>query len=288
MRINKYISKSGLCSRRRAEEYIEKGLVVVDGVVVQDLGHDVPKGAKVTVDGHDVTPPSQQMYVIMNKPVGYACTKTDPHADQTVYDLLPQKFRHLDIVGRLDKDSTGLVLFSDDGDFVHHVTHPSSEVEKEYWMEVKGPLDDEIMNKAKAGISEDGEDLRIDDFKVLHNGPVKSRATVVLHQGHKREIRRIFKSLERFVVKLKRIRIGNIELGDLEEGKIKELRDFEPGDFLSARKKSRRSEFVKNRKRLKREKKATRQVEKAKQQIAQEKTRVAAKNSSAFYSKFIG
>jgi len=289
MRINKYISKSGFCSRRRAEEFVAKGLVVVDGIVVQDLGHDVPKTSKVTVDGRDVAPPSEYMYVILNKPVGYTCTKNDPHAEHTVYELLHQKFRHLDIVGRLDVDSTGLVLFSDDGDFVQRVTHPKYEVEKEYWLEVKGMLDEDILNKAKAGIQDEGEELRIDSYKIVHAGPVKSRALVVLHQGRKREIRRIFKVLERFVVKLKRVRIGNIELGEVEEGKTKELRDFDPVSFLKARKQSRRSDFVKERKKLRREKKTASQVTKAKQQIAAAKPRnKSASSKTGFYSKFVG
>jgi pseudouridine synthase len=189
----------------------------------------------------------------------------------------------------LDVDSTGLVLLSDDGDFVQRVTHPKYEVEKEYWMEVKGPLDDALMDKAKMGILDEGESLRIDAYKIVHSGPVKSRAMVVLHQGRKREVRRIFKSLERFVVKLKRVRIGNIELGDVEEGKVKELRDFDPATFLKGRKKSRRSDFVKERKKQKREKKVARQVEKAKQQIKDTKPRNkdAAVNKT-FYSKFVG
>lgn len=289
MRINRYIAQSGYCSRRKADDYIVRGMATVNGSVVADLSYNVKSDDIIKVGGVGIELSVKKVYIALNKPQGYVSTVKDHFAENKVVDLLPAKYRHLSIVGRLDKESFGLVLMTDDGELCNKISHPKYRVEKEYLIEVKGPLDDDVMQKACVGIEDDGELLKIDSYKLLKCGPVKSRATVVLHQGRKREIRRIFKKLERYVVGLRRIRIGGLKLGDLAEGKFRILTEKEAENILqkSSRrtkktkksvtdlkssasndsktgsgetqssgenlKKSRRSEFVKRRKRVRME-----------------------------------
>jgi 23S rRNA pseudouridine2605 synthase len=223
MRINRFIARSGICSRREADNVIRCGRVTVNGNVLSEVGYTVKPEDKVELDGKPLAVPMEYTYVMLNKPRGYTCTLDDRFAEHKVIDLLPPQMRRLSIVGRLDQDSRGLVLLTDDGESCYRLTHPSFEVEKEYIVELKGEVVPSDLEQACRGIEDDGETLCIDRYEIVRSSGVASTVKVVLHQGRKRELRRIFKHLGFPVKDLLRVRIGSVTLGTLTEGEFKVL-----------------------------------------------------------------
>jgi 23S rRNA pseudouridine2605 synthase len=228
MRINRYIAQSGICSRRRADEYIAQGRIKVNGRLQTDPGYQISSEDVVIFDGKPVKPMAEATVVLMvNKPVGYVSTLNDPHAGKKVIDLVPEQYRRYSIVGRLDKDSRGLILLTNNGDLCNRLTHPRYQIEKEYEVEVSGRLEHKIMEAAVNGVESDSEFLCIDRYLVLCVSSVRSRLRVVLHHGHKREIRRIFSVLGYPVIDLVRLRLDDLELGDLPPGEYRSLSQVE-------------------------------------------------------------
>ena len=228
MRIQKYISQCGVCSRREAERKILEGDVEVNGVPAE-IGQDVnPEADKVSVDGALVRGIVEDKVVLaMNKPKGYICSNGDPFKAQTVFDLLPEPFASMKLFccGRLDKNSHGLLLLTNDGDLANKITHPSSGVVKRYHVLLNRDLDAKIIPVLLRGVLCDGEKLKaskiIPDSSNLSDSP--RRVEVWLNQGRKREIRRMFEAMGYFVKELKRYQIGGLVLKRIPEGAVKIL-----------------------------------------------------------------
>lgn len=220
-------------SRRRVAEAVMRGSVCVNGCIVSDLRHAVDiENDRITVDGQlvDITP-KRFVYLMLNKPAGVLSTVRDERGRKTVIDILPAKYRRLGLhpVGRLDKDSTGLLLLTNDGDFTYRLTHPRFEKEKEYFVQVEGRLKTNDMQALEGGVDlEDG---------VTHTAVVKSiksppfNYSITLHEGRNRQVRRMFAALGYRVIALKRVREGGVELGELGDGCARELSAREVGEL---------------------------------------------------------
>jgi 23S rRNA pseudouridine2605 synthase len=217
-RLQKFMSAAGVASRRHAEEMIKAGVVKVNGVTVKELGTKVdPDKDKVTVNGKKILAPTNFLYLAMNKPKRYMTTRDDPRKRRTVYDLLPKELRNVVWpIGRLDFNTEGLLLFTNDGELTHKLTHPSFEHEKEYEVQLDKELSSGRVEKIQTGMIIDGK----------KTAPAKLRiqgTTVYLtiHEGMNRQVRKMFGELGYSVRNLKRIRIGKLKLGDLASGKHK-------------------------------------------------------------------
>ncbi len=224
MRINKFIAECGITSRRGADELIKQGVVSVNGKITTELGLDVnPDVDKVFVQGKRVKLVNRQVYIMFYKPKGVICSASDEHGRKTVYDYLDIK-QKLAIVGRLDYDSEGLLLLTNDGDMVNKLTHPSNKVPKTYLVKTEGEFTaDEIKKlKGKVDIGE-GEETSGANVVLLESGDGKSKLQITLREGKNREIRRMCESLNKNVIFLKRIEIAGVRLGGLARGTYRYL-----------------------------------------------------------------
>lgn len=233
IRLNKYIASSGLCSRRKADELIEAGSVSVGGKKISEPGYLVQPKDKVFVDGKFIHPVKHEYYRFY-KPAGYITTTDDEKGRKTIYDLLPENLHHLKPVGRLDKDSTGLLILTNDGDLINELTHPSVKVPKLYRVTVNGKITQNDIDKMYKGFEiEKGKTAyaQVDVLEINKNSTVME---VLLYQGLNRQIRRMFEILGYEVVTLKRIQHATLNLDGLKRGEfkpikpqqIKELRNF--------------------------------------------------------------
>ncbi|WP_243393348.1 pseudouridine synthase [Leptospira perolatii] len=220
VRINRYLADCGFGSRRKTEELILSGFVTVNGETVRELSRKIQVGSdEVKVRGK-VAIPEQEIYVIaLNKPKGYLCSHSDRFHEETVFSLLPEKFARLAIAGRLDLESRGLLLLSNDGKIVQRLSHPTMASEKEYLVRIDRKISfSKIKQEFLQGIQEGEETLRAEKVFLDLEGRENSesdRFRVILQQGRKRQIRRMFSALGARVVDLQRVRIGNILLIDL-------------------------------------------------------------------------
>ena len=232
-RLNKYIASSGLCSRRKADELIESGVVAVNGKTITELGYSVEPKDKVFVNKKLIHPVKHEYYRFY-KPAGYITTAEDEKGRKTIYDLLPDNLHHLKPVGRLDKDSTGLIILTNDGDLINELTHPSAKVPKLYRVEIKGKLtnnDIEVMNK---GIEIEEGKIAYAQIRILEIDNKHTTMEILLYQGLNRQIRKMFEYLGYEVTALKRIQHASLTLIGLKRGEfkpikpqqIKELRNF--------------------------------------------------------------
>ncbi len=224
MRINKFIAECGITSRRGADELIKQGVVSVNGKITTELGLDVnPDVDKVFVQGKRVKLVNRQVYIMFYKPKGVICSASDEHGRKTVYDYLDIK-QKLAIVGRLDYDSEGLLLLTNDGDMVNKLTHPSNKIPKTYLVKTEGEFTaDEIKKlKGKVDIGE-GEETSGANVVLLESGDGKSKLQITLREGKNREIRRMCESLNKNVIFLKRIEIAGVRLGGLARGTYRYL-----------------------------------------------------------------
>jgi len=213
MRINKYIASCTGYSRRKAEELVLSSKVKLNDKVIHDLGRQVGTEDKVYIDGRLITP-QKFVYYALNKPTGYTTTTSDPHAEKLITELLPAN-PPVFPVGRLDKDTSGLIFLTNNGDFAQKMTHPKYEKEKEYIVETDRTLSEKSLDTLRNGIIlNDGITA---PAKVRNLG--KNLYNITIHEGRNRQVRRMVEAVGAKVASLKRIRIGNFELGDLEEGK---------------------------------------------------------------------
>jgi len=222
----KALMGAGAGSRRRVAEAIMRGAVTVNGCIVEDLSFSVDvERDKVTLGGRAVElRPLRKVYLMLNKPRGVLCTARDERGRRMVLDILPQKYRHLGIhpVGRLDKDTTGLLLLTNDGEFTYRVTHPRFEHEREYMVHIDGKLSAQEMRRLERGIElEDGVAHLATVAEIRANPPFNY--SVIIHEGRKRQVRRMFAALGHRVLALKRVRVGGLGLGGLGEGEVREL-----------------------------------------------------------------
>ena len=220
VRLNKYISESGFCSRREADKLIESGLVTIDGVKAQ-MGTKVSKGQKVKVNGKLISKDKELVYIVLNKPVGITCT-TEHKVKGNIVDFVNHKKRIFPI-GRLDKDSQGLILMTNDGDIVNKILRAGNNHEKEYIVTVNKPINDEFIRRMGNGIKILGQVTK--KCYVKKEGNCTFR--IILTQGLNRQIRRMCSSLNHEVISLKRVSIGNIKLGYLKKGEWRPLTDSE-------------------------------------------------------------
>ena len=232
MRIQKFLSRAGVASRRMAEEWMQAGRVRVNGEVVTELGSRIdPAEDTVEVDGKVVTRPPPR-WILLHKPRGFLTTRKDPRGRPTVYDLIPDRFRGLRYVGRLDQDTEGLLLLTNEGDTLHRLLHPSYEVEREYRVTVEGHVEEETLEDLESGVTlEDGE-ARAVRARVLEEAGHGSVLELVLREGRKREVRRMCEAVGHPVTHLLRVRFGPVDLGDLPPG---EWRDLTPEEVRTVK-----------------------------------------------------
>lgn len=220
VRLQKFIASTGIASRRTAEALIIDGRVYVNGLQVMKLGTTInPVIDKVRVNGKDLIPVATFRYIAVNKPEGVTCTRAQYKSERTVYDIVPG-VRDLAIAGRLDKDSSGLLLLTNDGALVNQLTHPRYEHEKEYEFTTVRPLDEASLQALAHGVKLHEGYARFDRISAV--GPTMYR--VVLHQGWKRQIRRMVGRVGGDLTRLTRCRINKLELGDLPPGDWREVK----------------------------------------------------------------
>lgn len=232
-RLNKYIASSGLCSRRKADELIESGVVNVNGKIVKELGFIVQEKDKVFVN-QKLVRPSRHEYYKFYKPAGYITTCDDEKGRKTIYDLLPDNMLGLKPVGRLDKDSTGLLILTNDGDLINELTHPSIKVPKVYIVTVEARVHPHQLQEMAAGIEIEKGKIAYADVMVLEADNKHTMMQITLYQGLNRQIRKMFEHFGYEVKSLKRVQHANISLDGLRRGEfkpikpqqIKELRNF--------------------------------------------------------------
>lgn len=225
IRLNKYIASCGAASRRKADELILAGRVSVDDLVVCELGYQIDDSvARVRVDSALIGARSLFVYYAVYKPRGYVSTTTDRFGEQTVVSLIPSSER-LFIVGRLDKDSEGLMILTNDGDYAYRMTHPKYEVEKRYHVLVRGRVTSEVLHALSCGVElDDGKTAPCKVF-ILERDDMSGEVLLefVLHEGRKRQIRRMCALLHLFVVRLVRVAIGDVTLESLQPGHYRQL-----------------------------------------------------------------
>jgi len=220
MRLQVYLAHSGVASRRASEEIIAAGRVTVNGVVVTTTGEKVKSSDVICVDGKQVSLEETKRYLLLYKPAGYVCTLSDEKGRQTAAELLKPNFsERLYNVGRLDMFSQGLVIYTNDGEFARHVSHPSSQIEKEYIVETSTPMPRDLAQKFMKGLRIEGVFYKAKVAEELN----PRRMRVVLIEGKNREIRRVFTEFEMGIRSLKRVRIGTIQMGDMKPGEFREL-----------------------------------------------------------------
>lgn len=232
MRLQVFLSRNGVCSRRKAFDLVVSGHVSVNGQPVVEPSTPVdPRKDKICVDDKAVTAKAYT-YILFNKPQGCVTTREDRFAEKTVFDLLPSEFRHLVPVGRLDKDTEGLLLLTNDGDLTYKLTHPSFEIDKMYRVKMTGTLDTKDREALESGIVIDGRrsaPARVQDARRAGSG---TEFTITIHEGRKRQIRLMVARLGKKVTYLQRVAQGPLRLGGLKVGcwrelTAKEIRDLE-------------------------------------------------------------
>lgn len=231
VRLQKYLAAGGLCSRREADRRIAAGEVMVNGKPAVPGQSITPGVDLIVIPGESVPEPQGKTVTLaMNKPRGVICSNSDPHHHDTVFDLLPPRYRELRMfcAGRLDKDSEGLLILTNDGALTHRLTHPSAGIIKRYRVELQKPFNTKLIPRLLEGVEFEGEQLRATRVIPASRGPEAGRRLEVhLQQGRKREIRRMFEVCGYFVKRLKRIQIGGYVLRGIPPGATKELNQNE-------------------------------------------------------------
>lgn len=234
MRISRYLSSCGLSSRRKCEEYVRAGKVKVNGEIIKDLSFIVTAGDRVEFDERQVKY-SEKMTMVLNKPAGYLSTVRDDFKRKTVIDLINNKDMRLFPVGRLDYNSRGLIILTNDGDLAYRIMHPRYEVPKTYEVTIKGALEDKYIEKIKEGIEIEGRKLIPLNIKILDSKKNRTIIEIKIIEGRKRIIRKIFKKIGYNVIDLKRTMIGKLGLNGLKEGQARELKKEDLEILLSIR-----------------------------------------------------
>ena len=223
MRINKFLEGCGIGSRRFCDSLISDGKVTVNGKICK-LGQDVDEKDYVSVDGKRVTTLTvKKLYLMMNKPKGYVCTVKDDKGRKTVMELLPKISTRVVPVGRLDYDSEGLLLFTNDGELIDRLTHPRNEVPKTYLVKIEGDIPESSLAKLRAGVELDGKITNHSTVKVVSQDDKFTKLTITITEGRNRQVRRMFESVGKEVVFLKRIKIGDLTISGVDRGKCRSL-----------------------------------------------------------------
>ncbi len=229
-RLNKYIASSGLCSRRKADELIESGVVNVNGKIVKELGFQVGEKDKVFVNKVLIRPKKLSYYKFY-KPAGYITTSDDEKGRKTIYDIIPKELAELKPVGRLDKDSTGLLIMTNDGDLINQLTHPSVKVNKVYIVSVEGKVGVNDLDTLYKGIEIEKNKIAYAEAQIIEFDKDSTMLQVILTQGLNRQIRKMFDYLGHPVISLKRIQHATISIDGLKRGQIKPIKPAQIKDL---------------------------------------------------------
>lgn len=222
MRINKYLAECGVASRRASEELIKKGVVKVNGKTVSDLATDISPTDSVTVEGKPVRIKNKKYYIMLHKPRGYVTTVKDEAGRKTVMELIDIKAR-LYPIGRLDYDTEGLLLFTNDGDLANRLMHPSHGVSKTYVARVSGRVSAAEVETLKSGMEIDGAKTQPAKVTVLAGDEHKTRLEITIYEGKNHQIRKMLEQIGKPVEFLKRVAVGEIHLGGLTRGTYRDL-----------------------------------------------------------------
>ena len=231
MRLQKYLAICGVASRRTAEKMIADGRVSVDGEVISEMGVQVEIGQDIRVDGKLVTPEPAKYYIMYHKPAGEVTTASDPEGRATVLDKFRDFPARLYPVGRLDYDSEGLLLLTNDGDLTEHMLHPSREVEKVYLARVSNEMTIEEARRLENGVMVDGRKTARAKVKILGARNLYTDILVTIHEGRNRQVRKMVEQVGHQVVMLRRIRFGPLKLEDLPRGMWRELTQEEVSEL---------------------------------------------------------
>jgi 23S rRNA pseudouridine2605 synthase len=232
-RLQKVLAQAGVASRRACEQLMADGRVEVDGVVVTQLGARVdPDTAVIRVDGRRIPVAQAKTYLVLNKPRGVVSTMADEEGRRDLRSLVGDRPERLFHVGRLDTDTEGLLVLTNDGDFAHRMAHPSFELTKTYVAQVEGAVRPGTVRRVLDGVTLDDGPVKPDGFRVVDSAAGKSMVEVVLHEGRNRIVRRLLAHVGHPVLRLSRVAIGPIQIGDLRSGAVRELTPDELGDLL--------------------------------------------------------
>jgi len=232
-RLESVIAHAGIASRRKAATIIKEGKVTIDGIIIREKGYRVDDTAsKICVDGKTITSQEKKLYFLLNKPKNVVSTVKDTHKRKTVLDIIGVRDSRLYPVGRLDKDTTGLIIITNDGDLTYRLSHPRFEVEKEYMVKIDSNISDEKIKKLERGVTIDDKVTYPCSAKVIKSGEKESIISVILHEGMKREIRRMFEAIGYNVLELDRVRYAGLVIGKLKRGEHRVLTESEVKTLL--------------------------------------------------------
>lgn len=262
IRLNKYIASCGVCSRRAADELIKNGIVTVNGKVVKELGFSITTKDKVEVDKKLINN-EKKVYIVFYKPPGYITTSSDDKGRKTIYDNLPENLRTLRTAGRLDKDSTGLLILTNDGELIQKLIHPKTKVPKVYKVVAEGKLTINDLNEFQKGIELEPGKIAYAEGIILGYENNETTLELILYQGYNRQIRRMIEMVGHKVISLKRTEHACINLGALRKGKFR---------FLSTKEVDNLNKYLNNiEKQSKSIPKVEKSLEKTTQKIVQKK-----------------
>ncbi|MCX7746618.1 MAG: rRNA pseudouridine synthase [Clostridia bacterium] len=227
VRLQKYLAECGVASRRKSEELIKSGQVAINGKVVTELGTKVSEKDEVTVEGRLVSQTEQKVYVLLNKPTGYVTTVKDQFGRASVVDLIKEIRERVYPVGRLDYDTSGLLILTNDGELTYHLTHPKHEIEKVYNAFIEGVPTEEEIKRFQEGLKIEDYITSPAKFRIIKKENRNTWVEIVIHEGKNRQVRKMCEAIGHKVIALKRIAIGSIILGNLEEGKWRYMRNEE-------------------------------------------------------------
>lgn len=224
IRLQKYLAQCGVASRRKSETIISAGRVLVDGKIVTNMGTKINPGTqKILVDGRPIEKENKKIYLLLNKPKGYVTTLADPQGRPIVTSLIKEAKARLFPVGRLDLDTEGALILTNDGDFAQRVQHPSFEVTKTYEALVKGSPSEQNLNRLRKGILLEGKITAPARVTLLQKLPRSTLVKITIHEGRKRQVRKMFQAISHPVINLKRIAYGKLLLGKLSTGSYRTL-----------------------------------------------------------------
>lgn len=235
VRLQKFLAQSGVASRRRCEELMLAGEVEVDGEVVTRLGTKIdPERAVIRVSGRRLPPVSPHVYLVLNKPRGVVSTMSDPQGRRTLSDVVAGRPERLFHVGRLDTDTEGLILLTNDGDFAQRLAHPSYEVEKTYVAEVEGRVGKADVRRLLDGVTLEDGPVEVRRARIISTGQDRGILELVVHEGRNRIVRRLLDHIGHPVRRLTRTAVGPVGIGSLRTGELRELTSAEVGALLDS------------------------------------------------------
>ncbi|MDR0463448.1 MAG: rRNA pseudouridine synthase [Pseudomonadales bacterium] len=233
VRLQKFLANQGVASRRKCEELIVAGKVEVDGGIVTELGTKVdPTTSKVKVNGKKVVNETVKEYYLLYKPTGYVTTTEDELGRKNVLELLPKTQSRLFPVGRLDIDTSGLIILTNDGDLTYKLTHPKYHVDKVYEALISGKLTNQEIRRFTKGLNLDHRRTAPAELEIIYENDGSTMVRVTIHEGRNHQVRRMFKALNHEVIKLKRVAMGNLNLGTLGSGQYRQISQSEVNSLL--------------------------------------------------------